>query len=1016
MTPRLVNVHGVPARGDVSRFKAEQRPRTAERLGDRIALVFVAVAERGAVPERWGLGTALLVLGNVALGGFLVVADDLSERDPVTFARLPDWAAHQALATPNGPVPLQLVTRTVFCHPTDGPLLRHTYRGGGWLVTADEGRSLGLLSDWWGPARGRFKDGFLLGLPGCGHYGIRTDRGGRRHPGWQADLHTPPLRVKGLGDHGLQAEYGRAGWGGKTPKGEPAGHWEKEKPFLGRIVDLVGPAFALDGQDSPDLAVHLRAFGTAGTSVPAALPVTVESADQLLSHVRAVHALALGLDAEAARWLTTEEGEATVGLRDLVSGGSLARRLWARSGATPPLAKFPTPDDAALDAYASGSHGGWCTAELRGQVLPSLDADVRQAYPAAACLAGIHRVLFAEELREIDQLDEVRRLSAAAGAGDWRPFLERAAYEHFALTRCVVVPDGERWPVELPERHGPRLYVRGVTSSEPIVGAFGDVMLASFLAGHAVTVLSATGLRPMGSEDVRPIPLRDGVVVPAGTDPLAALVRLRPEKGADDRLRACIRGITNPAAWGVFARLDQQREGGQLVEKYAAWSWPSIAACVPAVVRMWLAMVERAVTDAGGTIIALDTDGVSVLASPDGGKVQLADGRVLKVLTWADVDAVLRPFEVLDPFGDGGTFWSVEREQLSMLSLGRKRYSKVSAAFDVVDGTEHALGGGVADPPGWGNETPAGLRRWVRAVHEYALACATGEDPGWPAPWDEDANVPFPVLRRFSAASPDTLAEVPVVLGLHPFGPWIEAEPDKVICERVAIALDPGDDLAGWADLPWVDREGSPVRVATTPGPGVDIVARALADFAWNWAQPAAPDDEALVEIDLRLVRRVGRGGALIDAQLADPNAMAEDHQVRYDEGDPAAFVAEQARHLGPRPFARLTGLPIRVAERAALGRPISKANVERALVALISDSSTKRPCALDGCEKQVSRPNARFCSKTHRDAAYRERRALHGPPTCGSCGALMLGAADAGSGLCVDCADCADCAEEDQP
>lgn len=681
MTPRLVNVHSVPPRGDVSRFRAETRPPTAERLGDRIALCFVAVAERGAVPERFSLGLALIVIGPTLIEALLVVPDDLAERDPAAFGALEDWAAHQTIATPNGVAAVRVLTRSAFCHPTGGPLLRHTYRGGAWWVTADEGRSLGLLADWWAPARGRFKDGFVLGLPGCGHHGVRIDKKGRRHPGWQADLHTPPLRVKALGDHGLRAEWARAGWGGKTPKGEPAGHWEKEKPFLGRIVDLVGPAFALDGQDTPNLALHLRAFGIAGHDVPAALPVSLASADQLLELARAIHALGLVLDAEVARWLPAPDGQATVGLRDLVSGGSLARQLWSRSGATPPLAKFRTPDDAALDAYAACSHGGWCTAELRGHVLPGVDVDGRQAYPAAACLAGIRQVLFAQELSEVDQLAEVQALSAAAGAGDWGPFLERATYERFALTRCLVLPEGERWPVELPERHGPRLYVRPATGTEPMAGAFGDVMLASFLAGHPVRVLSATGLVPVGTEPIHAVPLRDGVVVPPGEDPLAALVRLRPEKGTDDRLRACIRGIANPAAWGLFARLDQHRVHGRLTERYAAWSWPPIAACVPALVRMWLAMIERAVNDAGGSIIARDTDGFCVLASAAGGKVQIADGRVLKVLAWAEVDALLRPFGALDPFRDGGRFWSVECEidgrPLQVLSSGRKRYSKV---------------------------------------------------------------------------------------------------------------------------------------------------------------------------------------------------------------------------------------------------------------------------------------------------------------------------------------------------
>jgi hypothetical protein len=149
----------------------------------------------------------------------------------------------------------------------------------------------------------------------------------------------------------------------------------------------------------------------------------------------------------------------------------------------------------------------------------------------------------------------------------------------------------------------------------------------------------------------------------------------------------------------------------------------------------------------------------------------------------------------------------------------------------------------------------------------------------------------------------------------------------------------------------------------------------------------------------------------LVDAQLADPDAKADHHQVVYSEGDAAGFVAEEARRQGPRPFARLTGLPLKVAERAALGRPISVANVERAIQVLCSEPDVRR-CALEGCEAPVYRPNARFCSKAHADRSRQatKRRAERADPfasvpPCRECGALMLGTADVGSGLCSDCA-----------
>ncbi|MHB1582503.1 MAG: hypothetical protein ACYCU7_16200 [Acidimicrobiales bacterium] len=1032
MTARAINVHAVPPRGNVSRWGPERRTPVAERFGDHLALIVVGAADRGAVPERWGLGLALVVVGQTVFGAELIVADDHGERDRPSMVALASWAEHQDLTTPNGVRPVRVVTRRQFCDPSEGSLIRHTYRGGGWLVTADEGRTLGLLAEWWRPAQGRFTDGFSLGLPGWGKHTTWTDTQGRRRSGWRSGLHTPPLRAKALGAHGLLAEYGRAGRGGRTESGQPAGHWERERPFLGRIVDLIGPAFALDGRDTGDLSAHLVAFGHDPLDLPAAVPVNPASADLLLAVAHGLHRLVLTLDQELACWLVSAgdlaEGTATVGLRDLVSGGSLATRLWRRSGATPPLAKFGRPDDRALDQYAAGSHGGWCTAELRGEVLPAVDADVRQAYPAVACLAGLHRVLFAEHLDEVDQTEEVRALAAAAAMGDWGPFLDRSTYERHALTRCLVLPQGEPWPVELEEKGGARLVVRSATSTEPMAATFGDVMAASDLAGRPARIVTATGLLPRGTEQLREVPLCDDVVVPVGADPLAALVRLRPPKGTDNRRRDCIRGVTNPAAWGIFARLDQRWVDDTLVEQYAPWSWPVAAACVPAIVRLWLALVERAVTDAGGAVICRDTDGLALVSSADGGTVTLAGGRTVRALTWGEVDHLFARFDVLDPFGDGQPCWEVVKEvegrPLQLLSLARKRYTRLVSngqGLEVAGGTEHSLGGGVADPPGWDEVGAGGLRRWVRSVHEYAVARATGPDPGWQAPWDQGADQPFPVIRRYATASPGALAEVPAALGLHPFGSYLQAEPDKVVGDPGApVALDPGDDLAHWATATrWFDRDGQRVRIGTARQ--ADVVLRTLEEYAWRWAQAAPPEDHGVIEIDPRLIRRVGRGGALVDAHLADPEARPEDHQVLYSEGDAAAFVGDLARNMGKRAFARRFSLPLKTAERLALGQRPSARTVDRVRAALAEEETVSRSCALDGCEAPVGRPNARFCSKLHADRAYRARKATraHVPqarptdpyaevPCCQCCGALMLGAADAGNGFCVECAEVA--------
>ena len=370
MSPQPINQHAWPGRGDISMRRGQRLP-IADRLRAHPGLVLVAAAERAALPEWWGLGIALRTIGTSVTGAHLVVADDLEQREPEAFRQLTQWASPRVVSTPAGPLSLEVITRSQLCDPAAGILTTTCYTGGGWLLTADEGRSLGLLADYWQASQGqRFRGGFTLGLPGWGEIEDRTDRRASRHQGWRPKLHRPTLRAKAIGGHGLLAEFNKAGRGGRTPDGARAGHWERNHrgqwlPSRGRIVDLIGPAFAFDGIDTSDLSEHLAAFGLPTLGVPAAVTIDADSADRLFGVATSCHRLAVALDAEAAQWLTSREdrlqGRATVGLRFQVSPGSLAGAALRRSGISPPLLKFATPDDAALDRWAAAGHGGWTT-------------------------------------------------------------------------------------------------------------------------------------------------------------------------------------------------------------------------------------------------------------------------------------------------------------------------------------------------------------------------------------------------------------------------------------------------------------------------------------------------------------------------------------------------------------------------------------------------------------------------------------------------------------------------------
>ena len=633
--------------------------------------------------------------------------------------------------------------------------------------------------------------------------------------------------------------------------------------------------------------------------------------------------------------------------------------------------------------------------ELRGLLLPTLDADVRAAYVASSSVLDCHRYLAASELTTEDARDELMVLVQAAAEGDFEPLFDRATYRRMGLTLVECSPSGETFPVELPGKTGSlaRLLVRPVRSEVSLPYTWPDVVLSALSSRRACRLGQVTRLVPSGVESEHAIPLRDGWIVrPGGTLGVVGERRRRMAKrDGHVRIARQFRVLNLAAEWGLFARTDQvRRSRGRgrptvLAEVASEWTWPPIAATVPAVVRMWLGILDRLVTDAGGAIICRDTDGAAILSSPEGGKIELASGRVVRVLPWSEVDAMLARFDALDPFGDGSAFWDTKRgtvgRPLHIVSLAPKRYllaRRWGNSWRLEDWTRHALS--AEAPPGFGAQDGDRHPDWTRLIAEWALARAVAVAAGGPAPifeafWDLFFDHEFPELRRLSAASPKSLDGLPASFGLHPFAPFVEGVVDRSVRPDVVAPVAP--DWGTGTDpfsLPWHTPDDCAREVSTDPGDYGAVPLRRLSSKAARWGRPVL-DDEDISEIvvDKRLIRRVGRSGALVDAQLADSSAVAADHQVVFSEGDAAGFLVQRALALGPSAYERLTRVSSKTAKRRARGQLPRRSQAAHELRALLAAASAS--CDLSGCDRPVLRPNARYCSSAHKDRAYRLRR-----------------------------------------
>jgi hypothetical protein len=262
--------------------------------------------------------------------------------------------------------------------------------------------------------------------------------------------------------------------------------------------------------------------------------------------------------------------------------------------------------------------------------LPVCDIDVRSAHPTAFVLLECWKVLGASRLREVDVTAELQALARLVASGDLSPLLDPATYAQFGLTLAELRCDGEPWPVELPMLGEPsesrfyisesRFYIAETHSDVPLPFVWPDVLAAAARSGRVPDIVSATRLVPVGSENIRPLPLCEGVVVAPGDDPVAAGIRLRAHMGdiGNDRMVTQLRLFLNSLAPGVFGRLDVVRVRGQVIQSPAEWSWPPIASTVPAVARLWLAVADTLGTESGLAVVTRDTDGAAFTWAPHG--------------------------------------------------------------------------------------------------------------------------------------------------------------------------------------------------------------------------------------------------------------------------------------------------------------------------------------------------------------------------------------------------------------
>ncbi|MGI8558534.1 MAG: hypothetical protein ACR2ND_09530 [Solirubrobacteraceae bacterium] len=129
-------------------------------------------------------------------------------------------------------------------------------------------------------------------------------------------------------------------------------------------------------------------------------------------------------------------------------------------------------------------------------------------------------------------------------------------------------------------------------------------------------------------------------------------------------------------------------------EQAGEFYFAPFAAVIAAGARLMLAMLERLVTDAGGSYALCDTDSMAIVATRRGGPVpcpggspNAGDGPAIHALSFKTVDAIVARFETLNPYDPAtvpGSALEIEPEnyrpgtrthqQLHCYAISAKRY------------------------------------------------------------------------------------------------------------------------------------------------------------------------------------------------------------------------------------------------------------------------------------------------------------------------------------------------------
>jgi hypothetical protein len=635
-------------------------------------------------------------------------ADDLGADELATLQRYA--ATHRAQTDRRGRPELDLLTREAFLNK----LYEAAYNNRDLIVGVNLPFDLSRISNYFASARDRrFAGGFSLAL---WEY---TDRDGVRH----INRYRPRIAIKHI-----DSKRALKGFTGTfdadpvdlIPEDSETGNPEDDYKFRGHFLDLRTLAFVLTDRGH-SLASACEAFDTKyrkGKTEEHGI-ITPEYIDYNRQDVAASAALAFKLLEEYDRFdVPLQETQA-------YSPASLGKAHLRKMGIAPVLERRPDFPKYFLGAAETAFFGGRTSAHIRKVPVPVVYTDFLSMYPTVNVLMGLWKFVVAREVSVV-QVEVSRTIEFLRTITPEKLFDPQTWSKLPAFVR--VVPDGDVLPTRAKyslESNDYQvavnyLYSENADHKDGLWYALPDVVASVLLTGKVPHIVEAFEIVPIGTlPTLRPITLRETVPIDPGSDDFFKRVieeRKRLAKNTAlpeqerDRLDKALKVLANATSYGIFAEMRREESAKKIAvtcygldskpfeckvlnpERPGEYCFPPLASLITAAARLMLALLERCVTDLGGTYAMEDTDSMAIVATKRGGLIECPGGLyrkndkfAIKTLSWRQVNEISERFKALNPYDLPGSALEIEKDnfdphtgkqrQLWCLAISAKRYA-----------------------------------------------------------------------------------------------------------------------------------------------------------------------------------------------------------------------------------------------------------------------------------------------------------------------------------------------------